>query len=199
MTVISEEGLDHAARTSSLRRDRCRSSLRSLSEALASGFVDPLEEGTARVVEREEVDEADVLEHLGCAVPREQVLVRQVSREVTAPRRSPCRAARPSPLCAPTSADRRAVARWTAPPRRRRRARRLARHGRGRTTHCRRAARTARPRPPSRAASRGSRRRRRARSGPSPSVSSISVASAEVGIRSEQRGAPEANDRIATA
>ena len=111
--------------------------------ALAARRVDPLEERAARVVEREEVDEADVLEHLGGAVPRE----RRRGRERTgapARRRRPCRAARPSPQFAPTTARRREDARSTARRRRRRRGRPRARRAHARTTRCRRAARRAR-------------------------------------------------------
>ena len=38
---------------------------------LAAGGVDPLEQRAPWIVEREEVDEPDVLQHLGRAVPRE--------------------------------------------------------------------------------------------------------------------------------
>ena len=66
----------HAARTSS---SRTASAARLGSDAvpLAAGLVDPLEERAARVVEGEEVDEADVLQHLGRPVPREGIVVSQ--------------------------------------------------------------------------------------------------------------------------
>ena len=46
--------------------------LRSLAQLLAARGVDSLEQRALRVVEREEVDEPDVLEHLGRAVPCER-------------------------------------------------------------------------------------------------------------------------------
>ena len=46
-----------------------------LTVALAAGLVDALEQRAARVVACEEVDEADVLQHLRGAVPRERIVV----------------------------------------------------------------------------------------------------------------------------
>ena len=64
--------------------------LRRVAIALAAGRVDPLEKRAARVVEREEVDETDVLQHLGSSVARERIVVSEDRRAATARRRCPC-------------------------------------------------------------------------------------------------------------
>ena len=183
----------HAARTSSTSANSSTASLRSVAVPLAAGLVDTLEERAARVVEREEVDESDVLQHLGGSVSREAILVRRARREATARHRRRSRGERPSQPFAPTSARLRGDARSSARRPLRRRVPPHARHGRERTTRRRRGARRARRRRPcplrvpsvSTAAARTF--------GSESHVSSISVASPSVGIRTKQRRAPEAD------
>ena len=71
----------HAARTPPPLSTCLGASLRGLAVALATRRVDPLEKRALRVVEREEVDEADVLQHLGSSVAGEEVVVSQDREE----------------------------------------------------------------------------------------------------------------------
>ena len=55
--------------------------LRGLAKPLSTRGVDALEQRASRIVEREEVDEPDVLQHLGRAVPCERILVSENGEE----------------------------------------------------------------------------------------------------------------------
>ncbi len=117
------------------------------------------------------------------------------SRGATARRRHPCREGRPSPRCAPTSARPTGGASSSGRPRRPERA--LPHGQRGtRTNHSLSSMRAAaRLRQSGRPACRGSPRLRRGRSGPIPGELDERRLT-ELGVRPEQRSAPEAHRRV---